>query len=66
MLALAAAGATLILPLWYLLTFALDFPVVAILVYVLAGCASSYACAVTRRSSSSNRAAITSHDSSDS
>jgi hypothetical protein len=66
MLALAAAGATLILPLWYLLTFALDFPVVAILVYVLAGCASSYACAVTRRSSSSNRAAIISHDSSDS
>jgi hypothetical protein len=66
MLAVAAAGATLVLPLWYLLTFALDFPVVAILVYVLAGCASSYACAVTRGSSSSNRAAITSHDSSDS
>ena len=65
MLAVSATGATLILPLWYLLTFALDFPVVAILVYVLAGCASSYACGVTRRSSSSNRAAITSHDSSD-
>jgi hypothetical protein len=42
-LAAIAVGACAILPIWYLFTFALDFPVVGILLYALVGCASVYA-----------------------
>lgn len=42
-LALVAAGVTLILPLWFLFTFAFDYPAVAIVVWAVAGCASAYA-----------------------
>lgn len=38
-----ALGAAAVLPIWYLFTFALDFPIVGICAYVFAGCATAYA-----------------------
>ncbi len=60
MVAAMAGAATLIMPLWYFFTFALDFPVVGILVYILAGCATAYA---QSRRSGPSRASATSEPS---
>ncbi len=40
--AVVGLGATALLPLWYVLTFALDFPIVGILFGLFAGCAVAY------------------------
>lgn len=41
-LAVVGLGAATLLPLWYVLTFALDFPIVAILFGIFGGCAVAY------------------------
>lgn len=54
--ALVGAAAALILPIWYVFTFAVDFPVEAILFWAFAGCAAAYG------SSAAMREPIASHD----
>jgi hypothetical protein len=54
--ALVGAGAALILPIWYVFTFAADYPVAAILFWTFAGCAVAYG------SSAAIRAPIADHE----
>jgi hypothetical protein len=59
-LALVGMCAAVLLPLWYALTFALDFPVVALLLWTFAGCAVTYGVVGVSRSEA-NRDPIESH-----
>jgi hypothetical protein len=59
--ALSGAGAALILPIWYLFEFALDFPIVGILFWTLVGCAIAVEAGTSPRFANASRKAGLGH-----